>query len=379
MIYFDNAATSLHKPPEVVGAVCSALQSMGNAGRGAHEASLQSARTIYDTRALLADFFGLGNPSGLAFTSNSTEALNTVIKGTLTPGDHVITTVCEHNSVLRPLYELEERGLELSFVPANEKGRPDYESFEKLIQANTKAIVCTHASNLTGNLLDIERIGRVCKKHSLLFILDASQTAGVFDIDMQKMGIDVLCFTGHKSMLGPQGTGGICIREGIHVRPLKSGGSGILTYSKKHPNQMPTALEAGTLNGHGIAGLHAAAEFLKRTGLNNIRAKEQLLLKRFYMGIKDLPDLKIYGDFSSFERPAILSLNIGNYDSSEVADELAQDYGISTRPGAHCAPLMHKALGTVSQGAVRFSFSYFNTEEEIDAAIKALQEMTASL
>ena len=379
MIYFDNAATSLHKPPQVAEAVCRALQTMGNAGRGAHEASLQSARTIYDTRALLADFFGLGNPSGLAFTSNSTEALNTAIKGTLNPGDHVITTVCEHNSVLRPLYELEEKGLALSFVPADKKGRPDYASFEKLIQPNTKAIVCTHASNLTGNLLDIERIGMICKKHQLLFILDASQSAGVFDIDMQKTGIDILCFTGHKSMLGPQGTGGICVREGLQIRPLKSGGSGILTYSKKHPEQMPTALEAGTLNGHGIAGLHAAVEFLKETGLNRIRQKEKSLLQRFYEGIKDLPGLKIYGDFSSFDRCAILSLNIGGYDSSEVADELAQDYGISTRPGAHCAPLMHEALGTVSQGAVRFSFSYFNTEEEIDAAIQALQEMTASL
>lgn len=379
MIYFDNAATSLHKPPQVAEAVCRALQTMGNAGRGAHEASLQSARTIYDTRALLADFFGLDNPSGLAFTSNSTEALNTAIKGTLNPGDHVITTVCEHNSVLRPLYELEEKGLALSFVPADKKGRPDYASFEKLIQPNTKAIVCTHASNLTGNLLDIERIGMICKKHQLLFILDASQSAGVFDIDMQKTGIDILCFTGHKSMLGPQGTGGICVREGLQIRPLKSGGSGILTYSKKHPEQMPTALEAGTLNGHGIAGLHAAVEFLKQTGLNRIRQKEKSLLQRFYEGIKDLPGLKIYGDLSSFDRCAILSLNIGDYDSSEVADELAQDYGISTRPGAHCAPLMHEALGTVSQGAVRFSFSYFNTEEEIDAAIQALQEMTASL
>ncbi len=379
MIYFDNAATSLHKPPEVADAICSALQHMGNAGRGAHEASLQSARTIYDTRTLLSDFFGLGNPSGIAFTSNSTEALNTAIKGVLNPGDHVITTVCEHNSVLRPLYELEEKSLALSFVSADEKGRPNYEEFEGLIHANTKAIVSTHASNLTGNLLDIEKIGQICKKHGLLFILDASQTAGVFDIDMQKMGIDILCFTGHKSMLGPQGTGGICVREGIHVRPLKSGGSGILTYSKKHPEQMPTALEAGTLNGHGIAGLHAAVEFLNKTGLSRIRAKEETLLKRFYEGIRNLPDLKIYGDFSDFNRCAILALNIGDYDSSEVADELAQDYGISTRPGAHCAPLMHKALGTVSQGAVRFSFSYFNTEEEIDAAIQALKEMTVSI
>lgn len=378
MIYFDNAASSMPKPPEVAEVICQALQSMGNAGRGAHAASLESARTIYDTRALLSDFFGLGDPSGVAFCSNSTEALNTAIKGLFLSGDHVITTVLEHNSVLRPLYELEEKGLELSFVPADKKGLPDYEAFEKLIRKNTKAIICTHASNLTGNLLDIERIGRICKEHGLLFLLDASQTAGVMDIDMQKMQIDVLCFTGHKSLLGPQGTGGLCVRKGIQIRPLKSGGSGILTYSKKHPDQMPTALEAGTLNGHGIAGLHAAVEFLKRTGLEQIRKKERSLLQRFYEGIKELPDIKIYGDFSSFDRCAILALNISDYDSSEVADELAQDYGICTRPGAHCAPLMHESLGTVSQGAVRFSFSYFNTEEEIDSAIKALREMTAS-
>lgn len=375
MIYFDNAATSMVKPPEVAEAVLAALQSMGNAGRGAHTASLTTSRTIYDTRLLLSDFFHLGDPSRVAFTANSTEALNIAIKGCLQPGDHVITTVLEHNSVLRPLYEMEEKGVSLSFVSADEKGNPDYDAFEKLIRPESRAIVCTHASNLTGNVVDIERIGKICKKHHLLFIVDASQTAGLFPIDMEKMQIDILCFTGHKGLLGPQGTGGICVRKGVEVRPLKSGGSGILTYSKKHPDQMPTALEAGTLNGHGIAGLHAAVEFINKIGISKIHAKESQLLKHFYEGIKDLPMIKIYGDFTNFDRCGILSLNIGDYDSSEVADELAQDYDICTRPGAHCAPLMHQALGTVSQGAVRFSFSYFNTEEEVDTAIHALTEM----
>ena len=363
------------KPPEVAKAVLTALQSMGNAGRGAHNASLTTSRTIYDTRLLLSDFFHLGDPSQIAFTANSTEALNIAIKGCLQPGDHVITTVLEHNSVLRPLYEMEEKGVSLSFVPADEKGNPDYDAFEKLIRPESKAIVCTHASNLTGNVVDIEKIGKICKKHHLLFIVDASQTAGLFPINMEKMQIDILCFTGHKGLLGPQGTGGICVRKGVEVRPLKSGGSGVLTYSKKHPDQMPTALEAGTLNGHGIAGLHAAVEFINKIGIPKIHAKESQLLNHFYEGIKDLPMIKIYGDFTNFDRCGILSLNIGDYDSSEVADELAQDYDICTRPGAHCAPLMHQSLGTVSQGAVRFSFSYFNTEEEVDTAIQALTEM----
>lgn len=373
MIYFDNAATTLQKPKEVTDAVVLALGSLGNAGRGVHEASLDAARNIYGVRELLGEFFHSEDPFRIAFTSNSTESLNIAIKGLLSPGDHVITTVMEHNSVLRPLYEMEEKGVRITFLPCDQWGCVNYEDFEKNICPDTKAIICTHASNLTGNLIDIERIGKIAKKHSVVFIVDASQTAGVFDIDVQKMNVDILCFTGHKSMLGPQGTGGIYVREGISLLPLKSGGSGIRTFEKKHPTQMPTALEAGTLNGHGIAGLGAAVEYLKTVGLKGIRDREQALMERFYRGIRQLGNISVYGDFRTMNRCPIVTINIGDCDSGEIGDILYSEYDIATRTGAHCAPLMHQAFGTTEQGAVRFSFSHYNTEEEIDYALNAIR------
>ena len=375
MIYMDNAATTMQKPKEVIEAVVNAMTSFGNAGRGAGEASLGAARVIFDTREKLARLLGSESPKRIVFTNNATESLNIAIRGSLRPGDHVITTVLEHNSVLRPLYNMEETGVELTFIPCDEKGRIHYEAMEQAVKKNTKMIVCTHGSNLTGNMTDIESIGILANKHSILFIVDASQTAGAFPIDVQKMHIDILCFTGHKSLLGPQGTGGMYVREGLSVRPLKSGGSGVQTYSRSHPKEMPTALEAGTLNGHGIAGLHAALEYLNEEGIDWIRKREQELMRRFYEGVKEIPGVKIYGDFGTMERCPIVALNIRDYDSSEVSDALLLDYEISTRPGAHCAPLMHEALGTVEQGAVRFSFSHYNTEEEIDTAICAVKEL----
>lgn len=375
MIYLDNAATTMHKPQEVVDAVAAAMCSMGNAGRGAHAASLGASRTVFETRERLAAFFHAENPKQIVFTANSTESLNVALKGTLNPGEHVISTVLEHNSVLRPLYALEEQGVEVTLLKSNLQGMIDYEDFERAIKENTKMIVCTHGSNLTGNVLDIKRIGQIAKKHGLLFVVDASQTAGVFPIDVQDMQIDILCFTGHKGLLGPQGTGGMYVREGVTVRPLKVGGSGVQTYNKKHPTEMPTALEAGTLNGHGIAGLDAAIGYLERKGIDNIRAREQELMWKFYNGVKDIPNIKVYGDFSGAQRCAVVSLNIGDYDSSEVSDELLMTYGISTRAGGHCAPLMHEALGTVEQGAVRFSFSHYNTDEEVETAIRAVKEL----
>ena len=375
MIYLDNAATTLQKPGQVAEAVAEAMCSLGNAGRGVHEATLGASRVIFDTRKRLADFFHAESPKQIAFTMNSTESLNTAVKGILQSGDHVITTELEHNSVLRPLYEMEKKGVEFTIIPSDEKGRIDIQDFEREIRENTRMIVCTHGSNLTGNLVDIAAVGEIARRHQVLFCVDASQTAGVFPIDVQEMQIDILCFTGHKSLLGPQGTGGMYVREGVGVRPLKSGGSGVQTYRKEHPPEMPTALEAGTLNGHGIAGLNAAVAYIQETGMDVIRKREQELMRRFYDGVKEIPGIKIYGDFSVRERCPIVALNLGNFDSSEVSDELFMTYGIATRPGAHCAPLMHKALGTVEQGAVRFSFSHYNTEEEIDAAAAALREL----
>lgn len=377
MIYLDNAATTMKKPQCVIDAVVNAMTHMGNAGRGANKAALDASRVIYDTREKISDLFNLQNPSRVAFTCNSTESLNTAIKGVLTRSDHAITTSLEHNSVLRPLYELESKGMELSVVECDENGNINYDDFESLIKDNTKAIVCTHASNLVGNLLDVKKIGEIAKKYNLVFIVDASQSAGVFPIDMQDMNIDILCFTGHKGLLGPQGTGGLCVRENVNIRPLKVGGSGVNTFSKTHPDVMPTMLEAGTLNGHAIAGLNAALDYLKEEGIENIRNREEELMFRFYNGIKDIKDIKIYGNFEN-KRAAIVTFNIGDIDSAAFSDELSLYYNISTRPGAHCAPLMHKAMNTVDQGAVRFSFSHYNTEEEIDTAINAVKEIAAT-
>jgi len=376
MIYLDNAATTLIKPPEVINAVCDAMQNMGNSSRGTHGGALNSARTVFFARAMLAKLFNAPGPEQVVFTCNATEALNIALNGIFNEGDHVITTSLEHNSVLRPLYRLEAQGIiSLSIVSADAMGRVDHDDFERLMTERTRAIVCTHASNLTGNALDLVRIGSVAKRHGLLFVVDASQTAGALPIDMEEMCIDILCFTGHKGLMGPQGTGGLCAARSVDIRPLKVGGSGIKSYSRSHPDEMPTRLEAGTLNGHGIAGLAAAAKFITEIGIDAIHAKEIALAKRFYNGIASIPNVKIYGDFSDWNRAAIVSLNISDYDSGEVCDALWQDYTIATRSGAHCAPLMHCALGTKDQGAVRFSFSWFNTEEEIDAAIAAIKEL----
>lgn len=375
MIYLDNAATTLHKPQAVMDAVINAMQTMGNCARGSYEHALCAARTVYDARENIAGLFGCPRADHVVFTANGTEALNIAIQGLLQPGDHVISTDLEHNSVLRPLYLMESRGAELSFVKSDEQGNIDYHEFESLIRENTKMIVCTHASNVTGNVVDIERVGRIAAAHDLLFVVDASQSAGVFPIDIVSMHIDVLCFTGHKSLWGPQGTGGLCVREGVTVLPLVVGGSGIRSFEKVHPPELPTGLEAGTLNGHGIAGLDAGVSFIRKTGLEQIRQREQMLARQFWDGVRVIAGVEIYGDFTDWNRAPVVSLNIRDNDSAEVSDELSEVYGIATRPGAHCAPRMHEALGTAEQGVVRFSFSYFNTEEEVAAAIAAVRHM----
>lgn len=374
MIYLDNAATTLMKPDSVVEAVTKALTSLGNASRGAHDGSLTTNRVLYNTREKLASFFGCSKADHVIFTSNSTEALNIAINGTIDPGDHVITTELEHNSVLRPLYRLEkEKNVSLSFVKSDKKGLVDYSGFESLIRPETKAIVCTHASNLTGNVLDIKRIGEIAERYGLLYIVDASQTAGSIDIDMVRDHISILCFTGHKSMFGPQGTGGMCIEGDIDVRPFKTGGTGVQSYRTDQPPEYPTRLEAGTLNGHGISGLSAAVDFINDTGITAIHSHEMKLARHFLGSISDTPGVIVYGDHDAEVRCPIVTLNIGDIDSGLVADELFYTYDIAVRAGAHCAPLMHKALGTESRGAVRFSFGYFNTLEECEKAAEAVK------
>ena len=374
MIYLDNAATTLHKPPQVMEAVLHAMITMGNAARGAHGGALEASRTVFGTREKLARLFSCRRADHVVFTANSTEALNIAINGTIHRGDHVISTDCEHNSVLRPLYRLEEeRDVELDFVPADRQGRVDYSDFERLMRPNTRAVVCTHCSNLTGNIIDLERISDIAHRHGALLLVDASQTAGTVPIHMEALGVDVLCFIGHKGLMGPQGTGGLCIRPGVEIAPWKVGGSGVHSYDRHHPMEYPTRLEAGTLNSHGIAGLSAALDVFLERGVEDIQRAEHALMQRFYEGVRDIPGITVYGDFSVPERCAIVALNIRDYDSSAVSDELTVTYGIATRPGAHCAPRMHKALGTTEQGAVRFSFSFYNTEQEVDAAIAAVR------
>ena len=375
MIYLDNSATTLKKPDCVKEAVWDAMEQMGNSGRGGYQTALSASRMIYQARMAVSEFFDLNHPSGVAFTSNATEALNTVIQGLFSKGDHVITTVLEHNSVLRPLYMEQERGVELSIIGADEQADVLYEKLESAIKCNTKAVICTHGSNVTGNLVDIKRIGAVCRAHQLLFIVDASQSAGCIPISMKENQIDILCFTGHKGLMGPQGIGGICIRKGVKIHPLKTGGTGILSFSKTQPEALPQALEAGTLNGIGIAGLGAAIDHINTYGINKIRKQEKNLIETFYKKMKEIKGIKTYHenplDFT--KQTAICSINLEEYDSGSVSDELMERFHIQTRSGAHCAPLVHEHFGTVEQGMVRFSFGHETTIEEINQIIHAVK------
>ena len=334
MIYLDNAATTFPKPPEVEHAVMAAFHTIGNAGRGAHAATLDASRIIYGTRERLAELFHAEDASRIAFTANVTESLNIAIQGLFEPGDHVITSVCEHNSVLRPLYLMEQRGVKVTYLPADSKGRIAYDELENAYEPETKAVVIMHASNLTGNVTDLEQIAAFTQKHHLLFVVDAAQTAGVLPTDGQKQNIDVLCFTGHKGLFGPQGTGGIYVRKGVEIRPLFAGGTGVQSYSRTQPKEMPALLEAGTLNGHGIAGLYAALGYLQKTGIDKIYGREMALAERFYNGVKDISGVKIYGDFTTKNRVAVVTLNIGDIDSGSVSDWLWEDYEIAVRAGA---------------------------------------------
>lgn len=372
MIYLDSAATGFLKPDCVAQAVFDAMHTIGSDGRSAHGLGLAASRVVYRCREQVAALFGLSDPLRVAFTSGSTEALNIAISGLFGSGDHVITTALEHNSVLRPLYRT---GAALTVLPADERGQIDYDGLRTALRRETKGVVCTHVSNVTGNVLDLARIGAFCRENGLYFVVDASQSAGVFDIDMTALGISALCFTGHKGLLGPQGTGGLCVAEGVELPPFKVGGSGVHSFDRAHPSAMPGRLEAGTLNAHGLAGLSAALDWLEAQGLETLRRREQALARRFYEGVRDLPDVKVYGDWPAPERGAIVALNLGDEDAGAVADALWEDFEICTRAGAHCAPLMHEAFGTARQGIVRFSFSHFNTERETDAAAAAVRSL----
>lgn len=378
MIYLDNAATTMRKPQTVIDAVTQAMCSLGNAGRGATSGALDAARTIHGCRAKLARLLGCPRADHVCFTPNSTAALNTVINGVVRPGDRVVTTVLEHNSVLRPLNRLAaEQGVTVEHAGCDANGVLDYDELERLVTPGTRAVVVTHASNVTGNSVDVARVAAVAHAAGALVIVDASQSAGTAHIDMQAMGLDVVCLTGHKGLMGPQGTGGLAVAEGIDVAPWAMGGTGVHSFDALQPLEWPTRLEAGTLNGHGIAGLSAGLDFIDaRGGVEAIAAHERALADRFLAGVREIPGIALYGAFDQPVRSAIVSLNVGDIDSAEISDALMQGWGIATRPGAHCAPLMHRALGTERQGVVRFSFGYFNTDEEVDTAIEALRDLS---
>ena len=377
-IYLDNAATTFPKPIATTQALTDGCTYMASPGRGAYGPSLAASRTVYHVRKLLAKLFNAEAPERIALTSGATESLNIAIQGLFTAGDHVITTQMEHNSVLRPLYLERSRRVELSVAPVDEKGVLDYPALEALVKPDTKALVVTHASNVTGNVNDLGLLSAFAKRHGLLLIVDAAQTAGILPIDVQRLAIDVLCFTGHKGLLGPQGTGGIYVREGVPIRSFKVGGSGIHSFSETHPQDMPTALEAGTMNMPGICGLEGALEYLREIKtVREIYEHDTSLAKQFLDGVRLLPNIRLYGDIDARIRVPVVSLNIGDLDSATVSDALWDRFAICTRSGAHCAPLMHKAQGTAERGAVRFSFGYANRPEDVEAALKALTILSA--
>ena len=379
MIYFDQAATTLPKPDQVKTAMMKALDQTGNAGRGAHDPALYADRVLYRTRDKLCRLFHADSPSVIAFTTNVTQALNTVIEGLIGRGDHVISSICEHNSVLRPLYRKERQGSRLTLLDADAKGHISLQAYRDAIRPDTRAIVVHHASNVTGMVQNLQAIAQIAHQAGALLIVDAAQTAGALEIDMREMDIDILCFTGHKALMGPQGTGGICVREGISIPSYMIGGSGFHSFDREHPAVMPMALEAGTQNIHGIAGLEAGIDWIESVGIDRIRQRETELYQHALQGMRSIPGLHIYGDPDSNPHMPILTWNLGDQDAAMICDILWEDYGICARAGAHCAPLLHKHFGTERQGAVRFSFSYWNTKEEIDRAIRAIEEIMREL
>ena len=376
MIYLDNAATSFPKPSSVYESVMKAMKVYGaNPGRGSHAMAIEGARIIYETRELLADLFNLDDPLRVIFTFNATDSLNMAIKGILKRGDHVVTTEMEHNSVLRPIKELEKSGVENTIVKCGTDGSINVYDLEKAIRDNTKLIVTTHVSNLTGTIFPAEEIGKVCRAYKIPYLLDASQSAGVFTIDMKKYNISFLAVPGHKGLLGPQGTGALLLNSDIEVKQLKEGGTGSQSASLDHPNFYPDKLEAGTHNLPGIAGLNAGLKYILKRGTESIYSHEKNLLDIFITELKKNPKIKIYGPESIEDRIGVVPINIEGMDSSEVANILDREYGIAVRPGLHCAPLAHKAIGTEKLGAVRFGVGPFNKKKDIMAAVKALKEL----
>lgn len=374
-VYFDHAATSFPKPPAVVSAMVAYMERIGsNVGRGGYASAYEAAGTVLAARERLCALLGGPDPRNVIFTLNVTEALNMILKGFLRPGDHVLVSAVEHNAVMRPVVQLAQTGVAFDRIPCDGEGALCLDALDGLVRPNTRAVVLTHASNVAGTIQPVARVGAFCRAHGLRFVVDCAQTAGTEPIDMASMGADALAFTGHKGLLGPQGTGGFLITDEFEkeLTPLISGGTGSFSHLETVPGPLPDRFEAGTLNLPGIYGLHAALGFLEETGIGTIRAREQALTARFLAAAAGDDRIRVAGPRTAEGRTAVVSLDFPGRDNAEIAFRLDSEYGVMTRCGLHCAPNAHRTLGTYPQGTVRFSFGYWNTEEEIDYAADAI-------
>lgn len=379
LIYLDNAATSFPKPPQVVEAIVHFLTRIGaNAGRSGHRLSVEAGRIVYGTREALAELFHITDPLRIVFGHNVTEMINLVLRGFLRPGDHVVTSSMEHNSVMRPLRALEREGVEVSVVPCSPEGLLDPADLEKALRPNTRLIVLNHASNVTGTILPVKEAGRIARRHGIFLLVDAAQTAGVYPIDAEADGIDFLAFTGHKGLLGPTGTGGLYIGPRVpldELRPLKRGGTGSRSEQEEQPDFLPDKYESGTQNAAGLAGLGAGVRFILEKGVEEIRRHELELTALLLEGLSSIKKVRLYGPADLSLRIGIVSFNIEGMEPSDVALALDEEFGIMCRPGLHCAPAAHKTIGTFPRGTVRFSVGVFNTKEEMEKAIEAVKKL----
>lgn len=377
-IYFDNGSTSFPKAPKVAGAVSDFLTKGGfNINRGNYAGAYAVESLVLDTRNQLARLFHAPDSRCVIFTSGITCSLNYFIKGLLKPGDHVVVTGLEHNGVMRPLNQLVKEGIAYDVAPTDREGNVDPRGVEALLKPQTKAVIATHASNVCGTAVPIQDIGEICRRRHVFFAVDTAQSAGTLDINMEKWDIDFLAFTGHKGLLGPQGTGGFLISEALDAQmtPFIAGGTGSQSDSLEMPQNLPDKYESGTMNLPGIAGLHAALSYIEKTGLPIIQDKKMELTRHFLDGVRDLPNVRIAGRQDISNRVAVVSLDFLTMDNAQAAFELEQQYGIMTRVGLHCAPLAHKSLETFPQGTIRFSFSASNTPEEVNICVKGLRNI----
>ena len=381
-IYLDNACTSFPKPRQVSDAVYDYMTRIGsNINRGCYRDAYSAEEMVFDTRRMLCELFRGEDLKNVIFTKNVTESLNVILRGFLRRGDHVLVSSMEHNAVMRPLVQLQASGVSFSRIPCSPDGSLLTEAMEEYLEENTRALVLTHASNVCGTMMPLKEAGEFCRKHGIAFIVDAAQTAGVFPVDMEEYAIDALAFTGHKGLLGPQGTGGFLLKEDMirQVGPLICGGTGSLSHTEETPSFMPDRYEAGTMNLPGIAGLHASLLFLKETGIDRIRQHELLLTERFLNGLDKLEEegrIRVSGKKGIDSRTGVVSIQTLSLDQAEASVLLEEQYGILTRVGLHCAPSAHKTLGTYPTGTIRFSFGFYNTQADVDAALSALEELT---